>query len=583
MLVKFVIIIISVFVLLALGYVGFVTIQPKLIAWNLDFPQPQYEVAIDSDVMIASADGTKLATDIYRPDAEGKFPVIIARTPYDKTSSRHMYPFLGKIFAGQGYVFVTQDVRGKNNSEGTFTPYENEAMDGEATIEWAGKAEWSNGNVALFGFSYLGSCAWLAATKDSPYLKTIIPLFTSQDTYKGWYDRGVPHLKDMLYWVSKYHVRTKNHISHEEIDKVLTNFPANELDQALTNKHLKTYQEYIRHPTPDAFWDKLGAEQKLGDLDIPILFYAGWYDRFIESSLEDFSRMRSQTSAPVRIVIGPWVHDPTMRAGDIALPNKAKFADQFKVILHWFDMWLKHNISGSTLEYPITYFVMGKNEWHHADQWPPADVSYKPLYLTSKDRILSPEQEASSHTVEYTYDPTNPTPSIGTKMVYANGWEGAAEQGPLTKRSDVVTFLSEPLKSEMVIAGPTKLILHVASSAVDTDFSAKIADKHPNGKAYFIQSGYMRMRYRDSLKDPKLITPGEIYEIEISIASTGHAFKKGHRIQLQISSSDYPNHSRNLNTATIPEEASSPNTAIQAIHFGGDYESKLLLPVLSQY
>ena len=208
--------------LLITSYLGYSLLRPNITAWYLDIPQPQYRVVAEKNVMIPSADGIQLATDIYRPNAPGQFPVLILRTPYDKGSQRHKYPLLAKTFAAQGYVFVVQDVRGKYNSEGTFVPYESEAVDGHATVEWAGRASWSDGNVALLGFSYPGACAWLAATKSSPFLKTIASLNTTPNTYRGWYDRGVPYLKDMVWWTTKHGKRTKQTLSHQEIDEVLT-------------------------------------------------------------------------------------------------------------------------------------------------------------------------------------------------------------------------------------------------------------------------------------------------------------------------------------------------------------------------
>lgn len=577
--------------LLAIGfscYFYFEEVQQRLVSWYLDFPQPKHKVRHIGEIMVKSPDGTRLSTDIYLPEAEGKFPVIIARTPYGKRSSRHRYPLLARMFAAQGYAFIVQDVRGKGKSDGEFVPYAFEAADGNAIVEWAGRQEWSNGKVALYGFSYLGSCAWLGATGNSPYLKTLVPLFTSQDTYKGWYDRGVPYLKDMLFWISRYQERENQPLSHDAVDAVLAKYPAEEFDYALNGRYLRTYQQYIHHPQPGPFWSALSADQKLDRLNVPVLIYGGWYDRFIGTTIEDFNRTRNTAKMPVRLVIGPWLHDPTDSYRDIAFPKNGHFFPQFSMMLRWFDTWLKEDADSGEWDAPVTYFVMGKNIWQEADRWPPREASDNIFHLTPRltdyemahQGSLQPAPIAQNKVYHYTADPNNPVPAIGSHMVYGNGLEGPRNQAPLIDREDVLAFVTPKLAKETILAGSGKAVLHVSSDATDTDFAVKLADVYPDGKAVYVQTGYLRMRYRSSLDNPSTIKPGEIYRIEIPFPPTCYAFQEGHRIQLLVTSSDYPNHSKNLNTTKLPEESTTPRIAQQTLFIGGDYDAQLILPLM---
>ena len=527
--------------------------------------------------MIPTRDGTLLATDLYRPSAEGNFPVIIGRTPYGKGSSRHNYPIIAKMFASQGYAFLVQDVRGRYQSEGSFYAYKNEAMDGHDTVEWAGKAPWSNGRVALYGFSYLGSCVWLAATEPSPYLKTIVPLFTAQDTYQAWFDRGIPYLKDMVFWTTRYDGRMENPLTHEEVDKALLHFPVEEIDFVLNRRKISMYQDFLHQPLPGPFWEILSAHRKLAGIDLPILMYSGWYDTYLTSMLDDYRRMRTLNSSPVKLVIGPWVHSPVEEGRDLPFPENAHFLGEFKRMLRWFDRWLKEENQEEFNDSSITYFVMGINKWQNSDVWPPKNVTDHSFYLTKNG--LNSKAENPSEEVTFSYDPQNPVPSIGTKMIYANKQEGPRKQNTLAEREDVVTLVSEPLDSDLEITGPIKLILFVSSTAEDTDFYAKLADVHPNGDSYFIQSGSIRMRYRNSLDGPDWMTPGKVYEIEIPMSATSNVFRKGHRIQLLITSSDFPYHDRNLNTREIPEIGKESKIAEQTIYLGKEFPSRLVLPV----
>jgi uncharacterized protein len=553
-------------------------IQSYLTAWFLGFPYPTEKVIIENNIMIPMRDGIKLASDLYRPKTPGKYPVIILRTPYGKRSESHYNPQLAKLFAAQGYNFILQDVRGKFDSQGYFFPYENEALDGYDTVEWAGKSSWSNGNVAMIGFSYAGSCAWLAASQGSKYLKTIIPLFTGQNIYRIWIDRGVPYLKDMLFWQSSYEGRRSMEISHDKINEILGNLPINNLDFNLTGHKIRTFQEYISHTAPGQYWEKISVDKKATLMNLPVLFFAGLYDPFLQSTIDDYTRM---LQAPLqsknhksKIVIGPWAHDPLQKFKEMDFGPKGSFKNYVNHILVWLEEFLKEQPQPEETA-KVTYFITGKNEWNTSSIWPPKNSKGVKYFLSPQKLAKSPLQETKIQ--QYRYDPRDPVISLGSHTVYGNGLDGPREQNFLYARKDVLVYTTEPLEKEVLAAGHAKIILYISTSAMDTDFCAKITDVDTQGKSYYLHSGMIRMAFKDSLQDPENIIPGKIYRIVISLRTLSHAFLKGHKIQVLVTSSDFPHHDRNLNTGKNSEFTIESMEALQSIHMGGEYDSHLLL------
>ena len=560
----------SLFIVLGLLYGLFLCFRRNLYAWYIGFPPPKFRLKIDHSIMVEMKDGIRLASDIYRPKHEGKFPVIIARTPYDKKS--HPYDYIAELIATQGFVFIIQDVRGKYASGGYFIPYQHEGSDGHETIEWAEKQKWSDGNIGLFGFSYLGTCAWLTTARVHPALKTIVSMFTTQDTYFTWYDKGVPHLKGILHWLAKYHKRENYDFSDGLIEKVVSELPIDQLDKKLVGYHISTYQEYLDHITPDNFWKQISVDSRSEIFQIPSLIIAGWYDRFLEGSLGDFYRLNATT----KLVIGPYSHDPTAKFEEIDYGKSVNFNKHIVTILKWYNLWLKGNPDPEKKDI-VDYFLMGKNEWKRAPGWPPHEVEYEEYYFT--DRGLIQQKQGIESKAQYVYDPEDPVPSIGTHALYGSGWEGPKDQSELTSRRDVLTFRTPPLDQELTITGPTKVMLYVSSSVVDTDFVVKLSDVYPDGRALYLQSGFLRMRFREGLDKVTMMKPGEVYRIEIQMGHTANTFKKGHRIQVMITSSDFPGHNRNLNTGDSNEHSHKIEKAFQKIYYGGKYDSLVILPV----
>lgn len=567
----------------------------RLYALMIDFPRPKHRVLIERNVMISMPDGTKLATDIYRPKSHHKYPVILIRTPYNKSGRLQPYRQMSELFASQGYAVIVQDVRGKYRSEGKFYPYAYEALDGHTTVMWAGEASWSNGKVALVGLSYPGSCAWLAARYKSPYLRTIITMFTTQDTYSVWVDDGVPYLKGPLTWLAKYCGKKENkRLTAKHLEPVLWHLPVSDLD-ALTVKHkIPFYREYLTHIRPDSFWEEISGHQGVGNLDVSAYIIGGWYDPFLKGTIEDYQRMNkapeNSKNHQSRLVIGPWAHNPAQKFKGIELGKNANFQSLLLSSLEWLDIWLKekkHAMEGIS---KVRYFIMGKNTWEESTEWPPQNSAYEKLFLSMEEKdfnhlngLLSSSPPETTQKNRFTYSPRDPVLFRGGYLMRTDSWIAPIVQDEIIARDEVLIYATPPLEEDLVYAGDAKLILYVSSQAVDTDFSAKICDVYPNGKAYNLSSGFIRMRFRESLERPEAMEPNKIYRIEITLKAVANAFLKNHRIQLQITSSDFPVHNRNLNTGLNCETTVELKEVEQTIYTGGQYESHLLLPVLKNH
>lgn len=559
--------------------------------WSLGLPSPRNKIRVQYNMVTKMSDGIKLVGDLYRPADKGRYPLLLLRTPYGKGSYEHGYPFIATIFSCQGYAVFVQDVRGKYGSDGVFFPFVSEEKDGKETIEWAVKQPFCNGKVALWGLSYMGNCSWLATPNAHPALKTIVPMYCCQNSYNGWIDGGVPYLKDILMWLSRHHGKKAEEIPHHEIDNILLQLPVLQFDKRLKGG-IETFKAWMYHLHEDEYWQVSSVSHRREYIKLPILFIAGWFDRFVNNTFKDFHKTVTCGTDPLtrqsRLIVGPWGHQPTTEYPDIHFGPQGKISQQARPILKWFDYWLAGDKAEFDTKKPIDYFMMGRNEWRQTAYWPPEGTYEEKLFLNSKGRansffgdgLLTIERPGELLSDKYLYNPEDPVPSIGNKMLYGNMSDGPREQSQLYQREDILFYQSLPLNEDVEIAGPVTLVLYLASSAVDTDFAAKICDLHPNNKAYYLANGFQRMRFLDSVKATHGIEADKVYRLELLIGQTAHTFLKGHRIQLQICSSDFPNHERNLNTGGSNEGDSEEITAMQTIFHGKSLSSHLILPRL---
>ena len=557
---------------------------------DLGLPEPQFPVVTVGNIMIPMRDGILLASDLYRPEPAGSYPAILIRTPYDKLNPIYGYPVIGGVFASQGYVVVIQDVRGKYRSQGEFYPLVNEGPDGADTVEWIARQPWCSGRVAMFGVSYFASTEWLAAAYAGPALQTIVPVFTSQNGYDPWFDRGVLNLSLTVSWHYENDTRKRRPMSAARWRRGIQALPLIEADEAMGPPN-SIYRDWLSHSVPGPFWEPMRVDDKVSQITQPVLFIAGWYDPFLPHMLEDFKRMResggSEAARESRLVIGPWTHTIESQFHDLETGPEGRFLRQIATILRWYDHWLKDKDNGVADEAPIRIFVMEKDVWRTEQEWPLARTVYTDYYLHSAgsanssagNGLLDLSRADSEPPDTFLYEPDRPVPTTGLDRDHLIS-PGPQEQYKVERRKDVLVYTSAELAEEIEVTGPIRLVLYAGSSAPDTDFTAVLIDLRPDGTPVDLCSGIVRARYRKSLQEPAFMLPGEIYRFEINLGATSFVFGRGHRIRLYVSSSDFPRHDRNLNTKEPIGFGWRTQPAQQTVYHDTEYPSHLVLPVI---
>jgi putative CocE/NonD family hydrolase len=549
--------------------------------------EPTYEVAVRYNLMVPMRDGTHLSTDVYRPDAEGRFPAILVRDPYDNGSGRG-YPDRARFFASRGYVFLHQDVRGRNDSEGSFFPGLHEANDGFDTLEWIAAQPWSNGRVGMVGGSYLGTAQWRAASTRSRHLKAIVPLFASIDTHRAGRPGGAVEL-GRIQWAAGMDGRTLQPFEHDW-KRVIWHLPLISLDERLGHD-LPLWKSFFLHAEDAAFWKPLDLRQHLPHTEVAALIVGGWYDPYIRSVLFAYDALASRDGhgPRQRLVIGPWRHGNSGRTtGEIDFGPAAQ-VDLNRLTLRWLDFHLKGLDNGIDREPPVHVFVMGENRWRRGQEWP-LSATVEKYYLRSGgsangldgDGELATEPAEQEEPDRFLYDPRDPVPTRGGSAPGASTGlkAGPIDQREVEAREDVLIYTSPALAEDLEVTGPVKVTLYASSTAPDTDFTAKLVDVYPDGRAYNLADGIVRARYRQSLSSPQLLEPGQVNAFEIDLGATSNVFKGGHRIRLEISSSNFPRFDRNQNTGKPMGLDDQLETAEQTVHHDRRYPSHIALPVV---
>ena len=557
-------------------------------------------VEVKCDVKTPMRDGVLLSADIYFPrDEHGPLPVILTRTPYDNTQERIVAA--GTFYAQHGYVYVGQDARGRFDSDGQFYPWVNEFNDGYDTIEWIGAQPWCNGNVGMQGASYLGNVQWQAAVTGSRYLKTIVPRVIGDDLHEApHYQSGAFQLGLNATWALVMDGRTTQMIDNYSWPQLFATLPLRDLARS-AGKDIPFLQDWIAHPDYDDYWKALSIRERYEQIKIPVLQISGWYDIFSAGIFRNFAGMRKRGGAELAreqqgVIMGPWVHTAPPRVGvpSVTHAGEVDFGmdsniDVQDMELRWYDRWLKGIPNGVDREAPLRIFVMGANQWRDEYEWPPAGTRYTPFYLSSGgsanslmgDGTLSTQPPADEPPDSFTYNPAFPAPTLGgctccnPEIV---SW-GAHDQRPVEYRSDVLVYTSEALAEDMEVTGPVVAKLHASTDARDTDFTAKLVDVRPDGYAVNLCDGIIRGRYRESTSYQKLLEPGATYELTIDLGPTCNVFKKGHRIRLDVSSSNFPRFDRNPNTGNRFGEDAEMQPAHQRIWHDEAHPSHIVLPL----
>lgn len=578
-------------------------------------------------------DGVRLATEVYLPAEGEQFPVILQRTPYNRRAPNpgsNCDSSTGHYFAERGFAMLNQDTRGRYRSEGEFDAMRQEPNDGYDAVEWAAAQVWSNGKVGMIGGSYVGLTQWQAAVEQPPHLVAIAPHYSSSDYHRGWtYQGGALDLWFAQSWTSQTLApdtlqrrleaagMTAEAVQQEVdafvtrgreelLEKWLWQLPLTGFDVFHRDGNIAAYyDEWLARPTYDDYWAALDIETKYPLIQVPALITGGWYDIFQEGTIRNFLGMRGQGASDVarngtKLVMRALCHacpaDTTAGEIDFGPDNEL---DLNAVWARWFDYWLKGHDNGIADEPAVRLFVMlppdtgtnGSGFWVTGDQYPLSGTTESHLYLDSGGRANSmngdgvltasvPDGQADN----YVYNPNDPVPTVGGNMCCANDLlaSGAFDQREIEQRDDVLVYTTPPLDEDMVVIGPVRVELWATSSAVDTDFTAKLVDVHVDGYAQNVSEGIVRARFRHSNEESSLISPGAAHEYEIDLGYTATVFKQGHRVRLEISSSNFPHFDRNPNTADGFGLATAVQAANQQVLHDETHPSKLVLSVASR-
>jgi putative CocE/NonD family hydrolase len=593
----------------------------------------RYEVAVEKDVRVSVRDGTRLALDVYLPAQDGKplpgrHPTLMARTPYNKNEVAAD----ARWFAARGYAVVVNDVRGRYASEGGWRMLVDDPDDGFDVLAWVGRQPWSTGKVGTFGTSYVGGTQHALACAKPPQLACMIPVDSVSNAgiagirhsgafelrFMNWiFTIGAPNaraaladpaLKQALVENGK---RMPQHLLHLPIRRGTTPL-----------KHVPDYEnwliEVMRHGDNDAYWKQPGysvVDNVDRYADVPVYHVTGWYDSWCRQNVLNWQALSRSKKAPQRLILGPWTHGAQGRsyAGEIEFPAEAALAfNEWR--LRWFDRWLKDVHNGVEDGPPVKLFVMGGGDgrkskdgrlrhgghWRDEPTFPLPQTRFTPYYLHADGR-LSPElPKLGQSRTTYRFDPANPVPTIGGNLssvggiLEAGGFDQrcrtttlfAHDQLPLSERRDVLVFQTEPLPEAVEVTGPVVVNLYVSTTAPDTDFTAKLLDVYPPNPDYplgfdlNIGDSITRLRYRGGLEKAKLANPGEICQVAIHLYPTANIFAKGHRIRLDISSSNFPRFDVNPNTGGPLQQHRRMLTADNTVYHQASQASHVVLPII---
>jgi putative CocE/NonD family hydrolase len=545
--------------------------------WAAQKPAPKTIHAL-----VPMRDGVRLTTNIFLPAGEqGRLAAILERTPYGKAADAAP-GYLS--FVDRGYAVVVQDVRGRYESEGAFDPLRQEGPDGDDTLNWIARQEWSNGKVGMIGGSYRGIAQWKAALTGNPHLKAIFPVVSGYDDYRDRFysTGGAMKLGHRLGWLSE-NMRAPGY--HLDFSKYVLHLPTRTCDIAAAGWPLQVYQDAVAHPSYDAFWRALSVKERLDRVKVPVFAVGGWYDNYVESDLEAYASLR-KTSGLNRVLVGPWPHNMSYTFAEANFGPDAG-APIRTLQLEWFDQWLKGKDTALVSQPPVRIFVMGTNTWREEREWPPEEARPRRLFLDSSGAANSMEGDGAlvdrppvhAFADRFVFDPGDPAPTQGG-AVCCNPkmfpW-GPMDQRPVERRGDVLVYTSAPLKQDLEAIGPVQVMLYASTSAKDTDFTAKLVDVFPDGYARNLTDGILRLRYRNSLERPELAQPGVVYRVTIDAGVTGNVFLKGHRVRVEISSSNFPRFDRNSNTGGTIADETRLVKASQTILHDREHPSQLVL------
>ena len=596
---------------------------------------PEFEFVVKSNVAVAMRDGVKLATDVYLPArggavVPGKHPVILARTPYNKSGGAKF----GRYFAERGYAVVSQDTRGRYGSEGVWHWLSDDGRDGEDCARWIEQQSWSNGRIGMLGTSYVGGTQHALAMTKAPQLATVIPVDAVSNMGRQSMRNGGAFEMRFWNWIILNAGRGSRAAQDPATAAVLKEMADNRHEYlkrmplrygttplALAPEFEDWLIQAMRHGADDAFWSQNAILDYPDQYkDIPIYLVGGWYDSWAGNTSNNYIALRRTLKSPIYLIMGPWIHGAQGRFshGQVTFGEAAAIKDEWEWRGDWFDRWLQNrdDVIGKKAPFltPVRLFIMGTGDgrktdngllnhggyWRDEKEWPIARARLTPYYLHAGGKLDAAKPNSARASTAYDFDPRDPVPTIGGNISSADGimqsgaWNQRGSEKiwnwskpvPLSARSDVLVFQTEPLPADVEVTGEIEVKLWASSSALDTDFTAKLVDVYPPTKDYpggfdlNIEDGILRARFRETLKKEKLMTPGTVYPFTIKLYPTANVFKKGHRIRVDISSSNFPRFDVNPNTGEPLAEHRRMVIATNTIFHDRDHPSQIVLPIV---
>ena len=592
---------------------------------------------IDQKVMMPMRDGVRLSTDIYRPKGDGKYPIIFSRTPYQFNSyrdgelvTRTMATALEAV--KRGYAYVVQNERGRFFSEGEWDILGTPLTDSYDAFSWMESQPWSNGKIGLIGCSSTAEWQMAASSLNHPALAAMIPQGFGAGVGRignfyeqgNWYRGGAVQMLFIAWLYNTQHdaarPRLPEGISQEDLQRIqrfydmaprypqvdwangLQHLPVKDIISAVNGPEGSIYDKMIARTPNDPEWYEGGLYHDDMPFNTPSFWFVSWYDVGVSPNLALYNHVREHAADPAirdnqYLIIAPTLHCSYTRATENTIVGERSVGDARlnydELTYGWFDQWLKGEESDVVKEMPkVRYYTMGSNKWQSSDVWPPKAAEMTTFYLNSGgnantlngDGVLQTKKPKGDNPDTYTYDPLNPVLSHGGNVCCTgNAVQGGAfDQQEMEKREDILVYTTEPLEEGVEVSGFIESTLFVSSDAKDTDFTIKLIDVYPDGRAYNLDETIQRARYREGYDKEVFMEDGEVYQIDLTPMSTSNYFEKGHRIRIEVSSSNFPRFDRNLNTGGNNYDESEPVVAVNSIHHSAQYPSNIKLPIIKK-